>query len=44
MHTLGCPHLPLMPVAECLPLALAQKQVQFDLAEDLGEAPSLPID
>ena len=32
------------PVAECPPLGLVQKQVQFDLANDLGDAPSLPMD
>ena len=31
-------------VAECLPLALMQKQVRFDLANDLDNAPSLPMD
>ena len=43
-HAEGCPHSPQRPVAECLPLCLVQKQVQFDMAHDLGDAPSLPTD
>ena len=43
-HTIGHPHCPLRLLAEFLPLAPAQKQVQFDLSEDLGEALSLPTD
>ena len=44
MHTIACPHSPLRLVAECPPLVLAQKQVWFDLANDLGDALSLPTD
>ena len=42
MHAKGCPPSLHTPVAECPPLAPVQKQVQFDLGNDLGEAPSLP--
>ena len=44
MHAAGCPHSPLRPIAECPPLALVQKQVHFDLADNLGNTPSLPMD
>ena len=40
-HTTGHPHSLLRPVAECLPLGLVQRQVCFDLANDLGNASSL---
>ena len=43
-HATGCPHFQPRPVAECLPLGPAQKQVWFDLIDDLGNAPSLPTD
>ena len=43
-HTIGHPHSPPRLVAECLPLAPAQKQVMFGLADDLGNASSLPMD
>ena len=38
------PHSPPRLVAEYLPLAPLQKQVCFDLANDLGNASSLPTD
>ena len=31
-------------MAECPPLGPVQKQVQFNLADDLGDAPSVPMD
>ena len=40
----GCPPSPQTPVAEFPPLAPVQKQVWFNLGDDLGEAPSLPTD
>ena len=42
MHAAGYPLSLPRPVAECLPFGLVQKQVCFDLADDLGEIPSLP--
>ena len=44
MHATGCPHSLSRPVSQCLPLGQVQKQVHFDLANDLGNAPSLPTD
>ena len=44
MHAEGCLPSPQKPVAECPPLGPLQKQVQFNLGNDLGEAPSLPTD
>ena len=43
MQPAGHPHSLPRPVAECPPLGLAQKQVQFDLTDDLGNAPPLPM-
>ena len=43
-HATGCPNSPPRPVAECLPLGQVQKQVQFDMTDDLSNAPSLPMD
>ena len=42
-HTEGSPPIQ-RPVAECLSLDPVPRQVQFNLDEDLGEAPSLPTD
>ena len=44
MHAEGCPPSLHTPMAECPPLSLVQKQVWFNLGDDLGEAPSLPTD
>ena len=44
MHAEGYPLSLQRPVAECPPLGLVQRQVCFDLASDLGDAPSLPMD
>ena len=44
MHAKGYPPSLQKPVAECPPLGLVQKQVWFNLGNDLGEAPSLPLD
>ena len=41
MHAKGHPP-PQRPAAECSPLGPVQKQVWFDLANDLGDVPSLP--
>ena len=43
-HTKGCPHSLQRSVAECLPLGSVQEQVQFDVVNDLGDAPSFPMD
>ena len=42
-HTKGCPPTQ-RTVAECLPLDLVPRQVQFNLGKDLDEAPSLPTE
>ena len=44
MYITGCSYSPPRPVTECPPLGLVQKQVWFDLANDLDNAPSLPMD
>ena len=43
-HTTGHPHSLPRPVAECPPLGPAQKQPQFYLTDDLGNAPSQPTE
>ena len=43
-NTEGHPPSPNKPVAECPPLGPVQTQVQYDLAYDLHDAPSLPKD
>ena len=43
-HTKGCPPTTQTSVAEYPPLDPVQKQVQFNLGNDLSEAPSLPMD
>ena len=46
-HSNAChrmPYSPLRLVAEYPPLGPTQKHVCFDLANDLGNAPSLPMD
>ena len=43
MHAAGYPHSLPRPGAECLPLGPAQKNVWFDLTNDLGDALSLPM-
>ena len=44
MHAKGFSHSLLRPVADCPVLGPVQKQVSFDLADDLGDSPSLPMD
>ena len=44
MHATGCSHSLPRPVAECPPLGLVQKQVQFDLTDDLDDALWLAMD
>ena len=44
MHTEGCFPSSQIPVAEYPPLSPVQKQVWFNLGNDLGEAPSLLMD
>ena len=44
MHTKGCPPPPQEPVEECLPKDWMKKQVRFNVDEDLGNDPPLPMD
>ena len=44
MHTEGHPPSLQTPVAEYPPFSPLQKQAQFNLGDNLGEAPSLPTD